>query len=190
MYLDEKSIAVIQDLLQLDSETCGFLFVDSDQNESKNLTLFVDSVNKVTVGRLFCVHSRYEKYMWHTHIITSKGYPSAEDIVGSLKLHPSAKMATYPSNSIVFTGWGIWQMTCQYKNRLDDKMIKFLIPSINNICSELYFKTEKGRGNFSNQLIDDIISKLTSFINKTGKFGFEMYFTSWNDIDNKIDIKT
>ena len=85
------------------SEFCGNIA----ESGGKSYFLNTTAGAKDESGRAMCSHP-HAQINYHTHPETSKAYPSSEDIV---------KMITYKAGAVnssievIFTKWGIWQIT-------------------------------------------------------------------------------
>jgi hypothetical protein len=166
MYFNKNNINTIKDFLKLDTEICGFYFLND-----KEPILFVDKIGEIEekTGRHFCQHSKYSKIIWHTHPINGKAYPSVEDILKILKLRDLPKI------SLIFTSWGIWELHASKKGLIKDDLYKILEKELN----KLYFNSEKGRAKM-NEHLNENINKTINHIEKICKqYELKIEFTNW-----------
>lgn len=176
MFIDSN---VAYKLLENKSELCGFL--------DENGTIKVDTFGTFENGRGTCLHSHREPYMWHTHPFGLKAYPSAEDILSILKKHDN------PIVSLIFTSWGIWEMTAVNKLVLDETWKVYLSSIAKDAFNALYQITDKGKGDLN--LITLAYLQTTLFelmynINRKYPFGFQISFIPWNRIKDRYRVNS
>jgi hypothetical protein len=130
-----------------------------------------------------CFYTEYGKIVWHTHSKVSKCYPSAEDFLLPVK--------NYPSISVIFTVWGIWQINCSVKHKLAEQIKKDWLKSLQKHCDNIYFNTEKGRvKKLTEQQKKFIQTEIKNIVSVMGeKFkDYNCFFTSWQDIEQDYII--
>ena len=173
--LTNNVINQLKRLLKYPVEVCGII---------KDDNVIVDNHGTKIGKRQVCYFKRYSKYIFHTHPLSSKSYPSAEDILKIVK----HKRIHY---SIISTNWGIWILHSTKKVVLSDKWIERLKYTLNNILTPLYYKTEKGRGDYKNDydlLISKVIRNIKNELNKRSNIrtGIEIYFQPWKKEKNNF----
>lgn len=186
-----KDLKIVKELMNKDVEVCGFLL----EQEDGKLQLYIDSVGKKLQNRGTCQHSKYTKYIFHTHNIGLIAYPSPEDIYTILKFHFNNFQNNYPHRSVVFTAWGVWEICFPHKKLdLDKNWIRFLHEFIQKEFYGIYHLTDKGRGQlnrntemFVQQAVHNTVININ---NSTEAFGnaFEMYFTPWRKIKGEYSL--
>lgn len=190
-YISFEDLVMIKRLIiDKDMESCGFLFENKENDE---LSIFLESYGSEIkkpdgkVLRGLCTWSKYTKYMWHTHSSNLIAYPSPEDLLYVIK----DRGFEDPLVSIVFTKWGIWEMSNYGKKyKLTSEWIEYIKKKIDKIFKNLYLTTEKGRG----ELIDEIqISYVQSIVDAVNyeinnlrfmkEQTFQLSFTPWQNIE-------
>lgn len=181
---------MIFSLLNQEKETCG-LFAEindgensersefkngerselknSEQSELKNgeRSELIPYINRIG-EKGSCKHSRYEKYIWHTHPKVSKGYPSKEDIIKVLKNNKV-------EYSLIFTTWGIWVVNCKNKKDYTPQHIDYIGDIITKAINKLYYLSEKGRSFPGTLIVSNTIHNIRDKINE--KYNAKLYIT-------------
>ena len=88
-------------------------------------------------GRVLCTIHEKEKtpFLYHTHPISSKAYPSIEDIVTVVK-----KREAIPSyTSILFTIWGVWIMMPKKSIKVSDAQMNEWKEIFRKTTTEFYW---------------------------------------------------
>jgi hypothetical protein len=156
-------LKVIESLIEKDIEVCGFIF--------DKTVIYIDSVGDENS----CQHSKYQEVIFHTHPKKGKGYPSIEDILKIVK----KRKTDLPKLSIIFTGWGVWELSCNKKVEIkEDEIRKIYSPYLDSI----YFKTEKGRKLQNEDYVFKKIKDLVDGINKNLKCELSIIFSSWKEV--------
>lgn len=152
---------VYDNLLNLDVEVCGKVV---------NGKLIIQAYG-TSSKRNMCQHLHYDTIIFHTHPIGVKPYPSPEDIVKVIKNRTI-------DQSIIFTTWGMWSITC--KNKTQSNLQKIF-----DICSfyvdEIYHNTSQGTI-YNSLEISSIIDRLCK---KLSVHELKISIVPW-DIFNKI----
>ena len=118
-----------------------------------------------------CTLPYYSDYIWHTHVIGSKSYPSAEDILKILK-----KRKQPIRLQLIFSEWGIWETSATAVREFND--INTEVKVIEKISEDLYNRTERGRSkNINEEALQKFIKKLT-----TRYPALQIFFTPWSKI--------
>jgi hypothetical protein len=174
MYIDENGLDAIAKFLEKDIELCGFL-ITAPNDPVANIV--VKGTGSPT-GRLSCTLPRYDPYIWHTHPAVAKGYPSVEDISISLRkpIH----------TQIIFTSWGVWEISAQTKLQKLDAAIR---KEIEQAGHALYTVSERGRVYKSslNPLIRSFLNQLEYIFDEQG---LRVHFRAWENIGSKYILKT
>lgn len=174
-YIPIDDLRVLHDLvLDKTIEACGILELQSDNS----LKLIIDNYGKKN-GRLNCLPKRYTKWIWHTHPLTSKSYPSWEDIATVMKRRLGKRK--YPVYSLIFTHWGIWNLYCPKGSNIEDKEKRYLSQVVDYCVKPLYLATGGRRPLDSSRLPDEFsecINKKLSKVNTT----FRISFTPWKEV--------
>jgi inner membrane protein involved in colicin E2 resistance len=205
-YLDNDNIELIKELITVDYEVCGHL-----EEEKKNvyeelsnilniipITLVQQNTGK-NESKKMCVFKYYKKMLWHTHGVNSKGYPSVEDILKSIKNANKIK------RQLIFTKFGIWELYTllidEDINKLNKNERKQIIIERNierniieilndNIYNNFYKGKDKEKYNEINVSVDNIkyIYKCNNkLIELLKKYKFYISFVPWYVID-KMDV--
>jgi len=153
-------------------EACGFLF------QGPELEVYFESYG----DNKMCQHSHYTRYIWHTHPHNLKAYPSPEDIVKIIKARPPKN---YPKVSIIFTTWGIWEVSSG--SRLDNLDPDYLLQKIDATSESLYRNTERGRV-LEKQPVHDYIQTVLHNFNKKG-IKLRLNFTPWDEIRDRYYLR-
>ena len=88
-------------------EHCGNCVIS---NNMVSLNLYNMFIGGVVDGRATCQYEEYSNILWHTHPLTSRPWPSGEDIEKMIKPRPGEENDKIPVVSLIFTKWGIWQI--------------------------------------------------------------------------------
>ena len=89
------------------TEICGYFEVDSGNTLKMREPYYKGTITET--GRHTCQrHGNPTKYLWHTHPINAKFYPSEEDILTVIK---------HKVYSYIFTPIGYWTLHCQEGER-------------------------------------------------------------------------
>lgn len=182
-FISAEGIQIVKELVvNLNFEACGHLL---ENKENAELQVYI-SVYGTSIGeRGTCQHTEYTKYIFHTHPRKLIAYPSAEDVVTILKEHPGVG-ALYPVTSVIFTSWGIWEVSSAQKYRLDQNWLKFLHESVNAAAPGLFNITEEGlvlnekREKFVDEYIANVLDSING--NQRSDFHLRMSFTPWRKI--------
>src|SRR3989344_4665986 len=137
-------------MLKKQVEMCGNLLTSdelkvysvhpNELTDPEELFLYVENVGEEsehTQG--MCQNKTYTTYAWHTHPISSKGYPSVADIFMPLRKRPNF--------SIIFTSWGIWELSSTHKYQISEEKREYLKDKyFRPILDKIYKYTNGGRG--------------------------------------------
>lgn len=175
-YISYKGLATVQELiLGKNVEACGHLL----EQKSNELTVYISVYGKQIAGRGTCQHLKYTKYIFHTHPSGLIAYPSAEDVVNILKTGA-------PFTSVIFTNWGIWEISSAEKMPLDRNWRNYLHTVISQAANGLYHVTDKGlvMNNKREGFIVDYIRNVLSIVNGNEHLHLTlgMSFTPWRAI--------
>jgi hypothetical protein len=165
-YISKKSLEKAKELLGKDKETCGHI-IDTE--------IVFDIKGS---GPKMCIQHKYTPYIWHTHIESRIAYPTGEDVVKMIKKRVN------PIVSIIFSSWGIWEITVKNKYDLLPQNVEEIIKKINKYYSKLYFISEKGRI-FKPELLEEILNINNHISRQFEIFGLKILFTPWELIGNK-----
>jgi hypothetical protein len=88
-------------------EYCGNCVIS---NNMVSLNLDNKLIGSVVNGRSTCNYEEHSNILWHTHPLTSRPWPSGEDIAKMIKRRPGEENDKIPVVSLIFTKWGIWQI--------------------------------------------------------------------------------
>ena len=142
-------------------------------------------------GRSACIWKKYTNILWHTHPLTSRPWPSGEDIAKIIKWRPGVTIDKLPIVSLIFTKWGIWQIVSATNNRIDAAAID--VPKINNIGSTIFeekwtcvdnFRDADWRESITNHVNHYTVTLMTEFdsLNPRKNGGGFITFTFWDNI--------
>ena len=109
--------------LQKKPEYCGNCVIS---NNMVSLNLDNKLIGDVVNGRGTCRYEEHSNILWHTHPLTSRPWPSGEDIEKMIKPRPGIENDKIPVVSLIFTKWGIWQIVVPMysKKNIDKKTVK------------------------------------------------------------------
>jgi hypothetical protein len=100
-------------------EYCGNCVIS---NNMVSLNLDNKFIGDVVNGRGTCRYEEHSNILWHTHPLTSRPWPSGEDIDKMIKPRPGIENDKIPVVSLIFTKWGIWQIVVpMHSKRIIDK---------------------------------------------------------------------
>ena len=165
---DHASIKLLTELLYLEHESCGFLNLKNNKLEA-----YVDqlAIYGSDGSKKYCQHSHYQTYTWHTHCMTDKAYPSAEDIRKTLKTQSIR-------TQLIFTKWGIWELSAGVKRKPSDPTFK----RIQEEGFNLYRNTDTGRENLTSKTLQHIKRYIKSLTYNLRTYELEIYFTPWDQL--------
>lgn len=166
-YISKDSLEKVKLLLEKDTEDCGYI------EDSKIISDIKEA------GKKSCIQNIYKEYIWHTHPKYNIGYPSGEDIVKILKF----RNLNIPKTSLIFTSWGIWEISAENKIKLSQKNISEIIESVNKFYNHLYPISERGRI-FNPNILEDIVNINKKICNYFKVFLLKISFTPWQVIGN------
>ena len=114
-------------------EYCGNCVIS---NNMVSLNLDNKLIGDVVNGRGTCKYEEHSNILWHTHPLTSRPWPSGEDIEKMIKPRPHIENDKIPVVSLIFTKWGIWQIVVPMhsKGDIDKKTVK----SISDLGGHLF----------------------------------------------------
>lgn len=104
-------------------EYCGNCVIS---NNMVSLNLDNKLIGSVVNGRGTCQYQEHSNILWHTHPLTSRPWPSGEDIEKMIKSRPDIENDKIPVISLIFTKWGIWQIVVPMngKGDIDKKTVE------------------------------------------------------------------
>lgn len=161
--LSTESINTIKKLLELDNEVTCPVDIKDDY-----LIFDFTKIKEggVSNGRKYIIVTA-EKNIFHTHPYSSKGYPSAEDIIKLLKHHDEI------CHSFIVTSWGLWIISntpgsnfYQEKNENEhNKIYKYLTDMLNKLYPigmfrDKYIQITPDLSEFINNIFDKISRSL------------------------------
>lgn len=149
--IDYETIDEIKELLNHNVEYCGnfidnyeYLSIDGQPNPGG-----------LTNDRKSCNYKYYSPIIWHTHPVSSKYYPSVEDIVKVLK-HDII------THSFIFTPFGYWILNYDgvFLHWTDPKLSVFI-----EQCNKLLYESTNRGTTFNQEAIDNYCRRLNKIIN-------------------------
>jgi len=158
-------------------EVCGSL----RREGGDSLVLYVEAYGEEGY-RKTCRLGRFSRHIWHTHPYNSKGYPSSEDVIQVVKKHTKVIHDNDPVSSVVFTRWGIWEISSVNKLPInfEDRTYRFLEYNLSRVGHILYFASNKGRATQPPlDMIERYISNVKKITEKVG-INLKIAFTEWN----------
>lgn len=164
MEIDPSQLEYAYKLLDKDEEVCGQI-IDSQ--------LVIQNIGNTTHGQHYCQNPVYKGAVWHTHPHTAKGYPSISDLLKPIK-HSALKI------SIIFTPWGIWELSSRKKYILSDskeneEFNQYFKRKLAPYEHALYFSSDRGRKESVNKYIHDVKKILE-------KYEYSIFFTPWKNL--------
>lgn len=190
-YISSDDLNLVKHLItDFNVEACGFLL---ERKNSKRLQVYMEKVGEVDKDRperQMCQVSKYTKYIWHTHPHNLWQYPSPEDIYTIMKWHSlnsESKTNDWPRTSVMFSGWGIWEISFPHvKFQLDKNWLRFLHELSDREFHGIWQMT-KDEKQLSKNIIAHIhgtIGTIVANINKQPWVNnvFKMSFTPWSNI--------
>lgn len=161
----------MKQLLNISTETCGSV------NITPNNNVYLELQTTGTETPEKCSYVFYRPHIFHTHVLKNKSYPSPDDILKVVKRHEIV-------SSLVVTHWGIWEICCPIKMKINEKSELGMKTYIQKQVNRMYNKS------LDEKLINDIIENLENQYNKNFDFGFTIKFQSWSKLDNDDKFKT
>jgi hypothetical protein len=173
-FINSDGLNIADILVDLgDTESCGYFIQGQKENElfpyltnfGREVEVLEDGVKK-KVG--MCHVQKNKEVLWHTHCSTHNPYPSANDIISII--------TDDTLSEIIFTKWGIWQLTCSKKHKINGQKYKALYS---------YFKQ---CGDVLNR--DGDINKYIFYIENINKeekeieLDLKIFFSFWNDLNS------
>jgi hypothetical protein len=180
MFLAKQLLEYIKiNFLPKNVEVCGNLI-----NINNNAVLFnVVEGSFDEKGRPLCLIPKADLVNFHTHPLSSKSYPSAEDIISMMKMKKQRI-----EKEVVFTKWGIWVISSRKKdNFTEDKKANALL-RLTQFGDSLYRKTEKGRIDSEKLDLDNIKEFIYKNEREFHKFELKIEFHTWGV--ELLDLKT
>ena len=99
---------VYKKVFEEEKEVCGILEEKGECHHARNNTIMAE-------GNM-CQHEFYSAYIYHTHPLEAKPYPSIQDLLKVLK-HQTIHY------SYIFTIWGTWEITVNSKTKTKNEEI-------------------------------------------------------------------
>jgi hypothetical protein len=157
---------IYAELEDRDYEICGFL---KSNRENKYLELDEQENISTDFTRKSCQTKKY-KMIYHTHPLSSKSYPSSEDIFKIVKLKNKIIKI-----SVIFTRWGIWELYCNKKSDIITDKIKH---NVKQQLTSIYHQQNGAREELrSKSLLNKAINNINMILSE---YDFKMYFSEWN----------
>jgi hypothetical protein len=161
-----------------DTEFCGIF-------EKRGDCLVMDKSSvavgyKTEDGRNACRHKKNDSLIWHTHPYSAHSYPSHEDIFKVLKYRE--KPEKYVRKSIIFTRWGVWQISFDGYRKLDWEKEKEKVKELEKI---IYENTEEGKVNSLNDHQLKYI-RIYQYKLEDKYIGLNIEFDRWKDLYNEV----
>jgi len=158
--------SIYAELEDRDYEICGFL---KSNRENKYLELDEQENISTDFTRKSCQTRKY-KMIYHTHPLSSKSYPSSEDIFKIVKLKNKIIKI-----SVIFTRWGIWELYCNKKSDIITDNIKH---NVKQQLTNIYHQQNGAREELrSKSLLNKAINNINMILSE---YDFKMYFSEWN----------
>ena len=133
---------------QKQPEYCGNCVPNGD-----HISLNLDNMltGSILDGRGTCTYKEHSNVLWHTHPLTSRPWPSGEDIAKVIKSRHDVAIDKIPIVSLIFTKWGLWEIVTAIDNKIniDDNTVT----NINNLGGKIF--EEKWKRNQNNMCLDD-----------------------------------
>lgn len=167
-FISKKTLNYLKEDLFLDVEICGNFFI-TENNEFK-----IREATKGTkeIYRGVCKQPKYDSFIFHTHAMDMKPYPSTEDVLKILK-----EKNKIIKSSFVFTKWGIYEISCgKHVKEKDQSTVKEIIEYY---IEKIYHNTNKGK-DYDYYKIKEILKKCTIKLNH---FGLKIKFTPWKQVE-------
>uniref|UniRef100_A0A6C0CZR6 JAB domain-containing protein n=1 Tax=viral metagenome TaxID=1070528 RepID=A0A6C0CZR6_9ZZZZ len=185
-YINTISLEKIKRYINYEYEFCGYIFYDVNNPDELNIIKNNTGPN-VKIERGSCTYKHgYRRCIWHTHPYISKSYPSPEDLLKVLKHPDNIKI------SILFTAWGIWEISLTDRENIDSNIITHLpyhIDKLQKICDVLYKKTYQNKTNY--EYSDSKYEFIKNFIISIMEYyPISIIFTPWKDLTDIYIIKS
>jgi len=171
--ITQKQLEISKKLVyETDVEVCGPIYCDGTECRF-SLVYFGEKID----GRQRCVQEVNDLMNYHTHPIGQKSYPSSEDIIVLLAFK---KKTANPVIEIIFTAWGVWQLTAIRKKEMSKETRVSLAKEMDaKVLQHFYNASERGRAvNIDINLIKTFISKIKSFVD-TYDIDLDIEFKPW-----------
>lgn len=184
MKISQANIKSLKDLLDVSYEICCYFDDETKTVKYDMLGMLMDKP-KVT-DRGVCIHSQPRKYPIHTHSNIFNPYPSAEDIINTMRSMGNVQDdKKFNLKNLIITKWGIWTLSSTRKYTFDKTWYEFLMAILVDESNALYHITEGGkiltqkRLVFLNAYCETVKYNVELFLKDTK---FTMNFTPWKDI--------
>ncbi len=129
------------------------------------------------------------QFLYHSHPLTSRSYPSAEDIVKLLKKPKKHSL------SVVSTRWGIYiikQTAASLNQKIEENDVHKYKKMISNVLSVIGFmENDKGykEGVYSEELKDDEIGKINDALHTIEmNTKLDVKFYKWSNVSTSIYV--
>lgn len=205
IFISESDLKKVRNLVDTkENEFCGFLLEKDVSGKELELTIekegslkpkgLGNEVASLKNQRGTCQLSRYTKYIWHTHPLGLKAYPSIEDILNMLNFHTNNYQNNYPYASIIFCDWGIWEILYSgekfpRKESTLKKREEFLYKSIDKIFYTLHKESDRRLRMPKKGVIENAERSIEKLINETFQLKnpnkFAMNFFTWDEVLKK-----
>lgn len=173
MFSDEQLLLLKSYVKDLDHEVCGNISIDNN-----GIYSILNVVNgKFYNGRKQCITNKIHKVNFHTHPANEKSFPSAEDIISTVK----QRDISVGMREFIFTKWGIWDIVARKRIYMNPTLQKELVDKLyTRILNKFYIRTCRGRADYVND------NEFTAFIKAIKEFLYskgihcDIFFTRWN----------
>lgn len=157
----------------LKHEVCGNIIIDDNKFRFKNIV-----GGREVNGRPLCKTDIMARINFHTHPITTKSYPSAEDIISTMKQRTPRSAG---NREFVFTKWGIWDIIARKKHIMSRECQSKLVEQLDTrILHKFYSRTERGRAEYvSDYEIRAFIKAIKQFV-LSQDIDCDIIFTRWS----------
>lgn len=178
MILGKDLLLYIQrELLTKPTEVCGNIM------EIEGRAVLVDVSEGTFDGvskRPICKPIKVSRMYFHTHPVTSKAYPSSEDILTVMK-RKKFQVEKY----IVFTSWGIWVMSSRKKDDFSSQEKTALsLKKLDKILGQLFRNTQRGRLEITPENKETLFENIEIFVRQVSeefrKFELSIEFYFWD----------
>lgn len=173
-YIPKSLLKYIREsILTLSIEVCGYLVF----SQTGEVSIDQAASGNIEDARPHCTLPRRGKYTWHSHFLMAKSYPSAEDILSIMKKRDNP--AEQGEMELIFTRWGIWQITSAEKDRFRD--VPAQLAYLTERGNDIYRACNGAKTDFYN--MEAIRAILDRTMNHYKRLGLVIKFSPWADED-------
>lgn len=165
------------EILPLNRELCGYL----RPLESGEVEVITAAEGKFESGRPTCTLPEKGNFVWHSHYLETRSYPSGEDMLSIMKKRDTLKHQDIVQ--LIFSRWGIWELRSDRKDKFAD--VPAQLAYLTERGHDIYRACNGGKTDYYNLAAINAI--LARAMYHYQPLGLRIKFTPWTDIlDNYL----